>query len=316
MFTVHRVFGIALAVAVALWPAVGRGAGEAAPLPSARAFDALADAVAKNDFNRIARTGATLRPAITAVEAREGVVIQERLAAAAAARDAVAVTNAAAYLFLSSVDVRLRSLVLPKRGSDDDRDAVRAAVLDYELVGEAVQRDAFALDGRIRQGLSKLSILLGNAGALDDTGKIRSARDALVGAVAAALARFDDPGERLVLIVAAASRLEQVDPIEIRRLFLGEKVFAAGIALVALDLPEASPVRVVFSLRHLNKTPEALKPYWVQNIFSGRAVPPMVLTTEDQVRRHVADHDGAVGYVRRRFLDPSVKPVRLSEADP
>ena len=41
----------------------------------------------------------------------------------------------------------------------------------------------------------------------------------------------------------------------------------------------------------------AVKSYWQQLIFSGRAIPPPELDSDEEVVRYVAKYPGAVGYV-------------------
>lgn len=64
-----------------------------------------------------------------------------------------------------------------------------------------------------------------------------------------------------------------------------------------VDLAPASPVRRAFSERILRRSVEAVKNYWQQRIFSGRAVPPPELDSDREVVAYVAKHRGGIGYV-------------------
>ena len=70
----------------------------------------------------------------------------------------------------------------------------------------------------------------------------------------------------------------------------GEKVYP-------VDLKATSPVRERFSQSVLKRSVAAVRNYWQQRIFSGRALPPPELDSEKAVVRYVANHPGGIGYV-------------------
>jgi hypothetical protein len=70
-----------------------------------------------------------------------------------------------------------------------------------------------------------------------------------------------------------------------------------GETIHPVDLPGGSPVRRRFSEDVLERPVGAVRSYWQQLIFSGRALPPPELESDEAVLRYVSKHAGAVGYV-------------------
>ena len=64
-----------------------------------------------------------------------------------------------------------------------------------------------------------------------------------------------------------------------------------------VDLKPTSPVRKRFSEGVLKRSVAAVRSYWQQRIFSGRALPPPELESEQAVVNYVSKHPGGVGYV-------------------
>jgi hypothetical protein len=61
----------------------------------------------------------------------------------------------------------------------------------------------------------------------------------------------------------------------------------------------------------LKRSVAAVKSYWQQRIFSGRALPPPELDSEEEVVLYVLTHPGAVGYVSDRANTAAVKVVGI-----
>jgi len=76
-----------------------------------------------------------------------------------------------------------------------------------------------------------------------------------------------------------------------------------------IDLPETNPVRASFSTEVLGKTIASLRALWAQMIFSGKALPPRQVVTDDDVKKLVATNKGAIGYIKPSSVDDSVMAV-------
>lgn len=85
---------------------------------------------------------------------------------------------------------------------------------------------------------------------------------------------------------------------EVSRLFL-KKVskWSDGQKVQPVDLPAGSSARSSFSKDVLRKSVNAVKVYWQQEVFSGRAIPPPEKASVREVVAFVQANPGAVGYV-------------------
>ena len=96
----------------------------------------------------------------------------------------------------------------------------------------------------------------------------------------------------------------------IAKMYTGkDKEWRNGDKILLLDLPENSPTRVSFSNEIVGKSVGGLKFTWAQMMFSGVAVPPKVLQSDDEVKKYVAENKNAIGYIKTSSLDDSVKAV-------
>jgi ABC-type phosphate transport system substrate-binding protein len=101
-----------------------------------------------------------------------------------------------------------------------------------------------------------------------------------------------------------------VDKLDVAKIYTGEKKrWDDGTEITAADLPEDNAVRVAFYTEILHKTQANFKVLWSRLIFTGRGLPPKVLASDDEVKRFVSGHTGAIGYLRASAVDASVKVV-------
>jgi hypothetical protein len=100
------------------------------------------------------------------------------------------------------------------------------------------------------------------------------------------------------VIVNSGNQAVAVDRKFLTEAFLKRTTRWPGGELIRpVDLSGASPVRRRFSEDILNRSVAAVKSYWQQLIFSGRAIPPPELDRDEEIIRYVARYSGAVGYV-------------------
>ena len=115
-------------------------------------------------------------------------------------------------------------------------------------------------------------------------------------AVAVASARAAPAGYRV--IVNASNGAASLDRKFLAEAFLKKTTrWPTGELIRPVDLGSDSAVRRRFSEEALSRSVAAVKSYWQQMIFSGRAGPPPELDSDDEVIRYVARYPGAVGYV-------------------
>lgn len=90
-----------------------------------------------------------------------------------------------------------------------------------------------------------------------------------------------------------------------------------------VDLPSGSSVRDSFSTAIHQKSVASVESYLHQQIFSGRAKPPLVVESDSEVAAFVSKNSGAIGYVSSDFdpigvkvLSLVVPPVRIKFVQP
>ena len=87
-----------------------------------------------------------------------------------------------------------------------------------------------------------------------------------------------------------------------------------GRAVTPVDLSEKNPARGAFSKELLGKEVAWVKSYWQKMIFSGRATPPVELSSDAEVLEFVRNNADAIGYVAEGATLPGgVRAVSVSE---
>jgi ABC-type phosphate transport system substrate-binding protein len=121
---------------------------------------------------------------------------------------------------------------------------------------------------------------------------------ALVAAVAALAGRLRAAPTSYRVIVNPANPNAILERRFVADAFLKKSTrWPGGETIRPVDLGSDSPVRRRFSEEVLGRSVAAVKSYWQQLIFSGRAIPPPELDSEEEVIRYVTRYPGAVGYV-------------------
>ena len=102
---------------------------------------------------------------------------------------------------------------------------------------------------------------------------------------------------------------------ELSHVFLKKAgAWPGGRPAVPVDLRGDAPARRGFSKSVHGREPQAIRAFWQQQIFSGRAVPPVEKASEADVIAFVRATPGAVGYVAAGTTTP--EGVRVLELLP
>ncbi len=113
-----------------------------------------------------------------------------------------------------------------------------------------------------------------------------------------------------VAVIVNKGNGNAVDKALVAKIYFGEaKSWSDGSAIVAYDLPEEKPERASFSTDHLGKSVSNMKALASRNMFSGKAVPPKELSSDDEVKKSVAANKAAIGYIRTSSVDDTVKVI-------
>jgi len=113
-----------------------------------------------------------------------------------------------------------------------------------------------------------------------------------------------------VVVIVNKANDNSVDKALVAKIYTGEsKVWAGGGAINAIDLTDDNPGRASFANDFVGKSPGSLKSLWTQNVFTGKAVPPKAMASDEDVKKAVAANKGAIGYIKASSADDTVKVV-------
>jgi ABC-type phosphate transport system substrate-binding protein len=97
---------------------------------------------------------------------------------------------------------------------------------------------------------------------------------------------------------------------QVSAIFLGKtNTLPSGPTAMMADQPDNGPLYESFYGNVTGKTPPQVRAAWARLTFSGKALPPRPLADGAEVKKFVASHPDAIGYVDKDAVDPSVKVV-------
>jgi ABC-type phosphate transport system substrate-binding protein len=120
--------------------------------------------------------------------------------------------------------------------------------------------------------------------------------------------------DTIVVIANPKAGFDSLSLAETRQLYLGKNRRLPDAQTAMPVMPhEKSATRIDFERQVLNRDPKQSRAYWAQMIFTGRGTPPRQLDSDEQVKQEVAANPQAIGYIKGRALDKSVKAVLVIE---
>jgi ABC-type phosphate transport system substrate-binding protein len=119
-------------------------------------------------------------------------------------------------------------------------------------------------------------------------------------------------GSGFKIIVNKANRASALSKSEIADLLMKKTLqWSDGTPVLPVDQAVTAKVRADFTARILDKTPQAIKSYWRQQIFSGRGTPPVEHPGDAEVLLFVRNNRGAIGYVSESAPTDGVNVVEV-----
>lgn len=113
-------------------------------------------------------------------------------------------------------------------------------------------------------------------------------------------------------VIVHPSNISELSPKDIQRVFLRKlKSFPNGVAAKPIDLPIKSEIRQAFGLKLLKRNEQKIRSFWARQIFTGKGIPPKELSTEEIVKKFVANNKGAIGYINTKSIDQTVKSIYI-----
>jgi ABC-type phosphate transport system substrate-binding protein len=115
----------------------------------------------------------------------------------------------------------------------------------------------------------------------------------------------------VVAVVSADNPVTALSKHHIANIFLGKtRQFPDGRPAIPVDQVEGSAARDAFYLELSGQSPAQIKAYWSKVIFTGRGQPPPEVSNGLQVKKFIAEHPNAIGYIDDSLVDGGVKVLR------
>jgi ABC-type phosphate transport system substrate-binding protein len=121
---------------------------------------------------------------------------------------------------------------------------------------------------------------------------------------------FPAYGTEKVVVIINKDNPNSIDLTYVAKIYSGGiKTWPDGSPVFALDQPEESDARATFSQQVLNRSVANMRAIWSQNIFTGKGLPPKVVSPDQEMKRIISTNRHAVGYVRLSQVDASVRVI-------
>ena len=121
---------------------------------------------------------------------------------------------------------------------------------------------------------------------------------------------------KYVVIVNPRNPVTRLSQSQLSRIYLGKvhgwEMRGKIEPVVALDLQTGSPLRDKFTQDVLRKSPSEAEAYWRQEIYAGRAFPPLEQSEADAIQQ-VRSSVGGIAYVSAAADLKGVKVVSVRE---
>ncbi|MEI6207446.1 MAG: hypothetical protein WCP20_11735 [Desulfuromonadales bacterium] len=113
-----------------------------------------------------------------------------------------------------------------------------------------------------------------------------------------------------VIIVHPDNPVTSLNREQVVDIYMGRKLnFPGGNTALPIDLPPDSEVRSDFYRKLVDKSIAQINAYWARLLFTGRATPPRVLSSDTSILKSVRENRDAIAYIASENLDAKVKVV-------
>lgn len=101
-----------------------------------------------------------------------------------------------------------------------------------------------------------------------------------------------------VFVVNSSNPLEKLNRIEIRDIYMGSVLFWENEEKIKVaEYSANNPLRQLVSQKYLGIPPNQVYMIWIRVSLSGKASPPKILRTEEEVKQMVIQNPDAIGYL-------------------
>ena len=123
----------------------------------------------------------------------------------------------------------------------------------------------------------------------------------------------NDPRQSLAIVVNPSNPVENLSLVELRKIFLGERVrWPNGHRVIVAMLDSGFPERDAALREIYRMTENGYRDHFLKGRYTGDIpVLPKTLSSPEIVRRFIFNAPGAIGYLRASDVDSSVKVVSI-----
>ena len=117
-----------------------------------------------------------------------------------------------------------------------------------------------------------------------------------------------------VAIIVHPSNAATLSEGDIAKIYLGKsKKFPGGETALALDKPAGEANRVAFIKNVVGKSETQYKSYWSRLIFTGKGVPPKIISSDAEVVNLVSRNPDMIGFVDASSVSDGVKVIMTTK---
>ncbi len=121
----------------------------------------------------------------------------------------------------------------------------------------------------------------------------------------------DAPPDRIVIIVnpSVHDQISKLPTTSLPAVFaMRIRTWSNESQIRVFVLAGDNPVHAAFCKQVLGVFPHQIRTAWDRLIYSGTGQPPTEVESEEEMRRRVASTPGAIGYLRKSYVDHTVTP--------
>lgn len=113
-----------------------------------------------------------------------------------------------------------------------------------------------------------------------------------------------------VVVVNKQNGIDSLSKREVIDIYMGRYLtFPDGEIAQPLDLPAQSTLKNDFYMKLVNKNEQKINAYWARLLFSGRAKPPIAVTSVEDALSKLQTSEYSIGYIPQDQLTDAVKVV-------
>lgn len=105
------------------------------------------------------------------------------------------------------------------------------------------------------------------------------------------------PALEIAVVVHPRSPITQVSPAELKAIYLGETTYWNGERLVPVTFQRPSQLQVEFLERVVGVSGNAYKTYWIKRIFREGGIPPLRVSSVEEMVHLISQTPGAIGFI-------------------